>query len=349
MRLIFCVLAVAACSPPAVLPDAGSAATVELPFEPLDSHGIYLVGQLDAGVIRFESTVTYATGPGFPLNVRIDGTALPAFIGNCFSFPEGSVRWSSIDQGSGDGVAHLQLGLDGDLTVVVRDSGSTRYVLRGEFSQPDGGRCGGSIPFVHDLTLEVRPATGVNFSSSYDGCPLPAGVEVQPPYLRLVAPDGGLFQAANARRQAAVTIQGPIAPLDGGALRLEGPGDVTFTSGATTAKYTVVSAPQLSTFEAHWARHVYSKVNEWVPLDGGSPVNVSGGRKALALVYDEATVGADALCTAPPKSWYRSTSSTPSVCADDGSVLDDGRCRLDVTVPGSRWSWSLDVEVSSVH
>jgi hypothetical protein len=338
------------------LPPPPTQSSIDLPAEQLEQTNLYLLGFLDGGAVSFDQGVTYAIGERFSGSFWVHGEN--TYIANC-SFGAGSVRWKSITQGTGDGIAHAQIGFDDSLLVVLRGPGITRYVLQGEYVQPDGGggcTVGGlkptTIPFEHHLTIEVRPVAGIRFAAPCNGPMIvPAGAPVHLPYAQLIGTDGAVFEAANAKRPVAQVLSAPggVTALDGGEF-VFGKGSVTLTAQTSLpvsgqSSFTVVGPEQLTSFDAWFARHSWSKTEEWPRIDGGA-IDVSWGAKRLKLVYGQATVGGDALCVEPPAQWYCMRSSTPQVCSDDGAVLSDGNCQLDVTVPGTSWEWKLDVDIS---
>ncbi len=375
--LILLLLASAGCTrdlvplelPPTAPPS--ELTSLELPFEPLARHGLYLVGHFEEGELRFEDEITYALGPGYPASIILDGSA-PAFVATCSLRETGSLRWLSVVESRGS-AASLRAE-NGLLFAELREPGTATFTIRGDYRQPlgEGSGCSldgskpATLPFEHRLTLVLEEPAGVELYSTYGEYPVagcserivvPAGAPVDLPLMWFFDSDGEAFDASNVQRPATLTVR-----ASNGMTRLEDssfvfqPGEVSLEVEDLPARgpkaIRSVSPAELTDLEASFAIHPWSKSPEWTPLQSGDVVDRSSIATGIKLVVSRAAVGDAQLCVDPPLSWFRLTSLTPDVCAFDGSspdgsavLLRDGLCSLEVTVPGSSWSWSADLSI----
>ena len=339
-----------------------------IPLDPVSEHPFNLgaVGLLseDKAELRFEGTVNYAFGDGYPTTIK-QMTGGERWTG-CASQLRGRYTPLSVE-GSSEAVG-AKLDAAGDLVVTLRAEGSASLTVKGEYEvAKDGPECGfapGSrVPMTDLMVVHARRPTqlAVQFSDCYDAPVLRVATNVRLfPDFSLVDKNGELFQPRNAnpRRPAALSVRS-VEPLDPVQLSApNGPGSegtLSLTAPDTEGLFELrapfgspvvieVVGPQRVSAEVQFG----IELKTWAAIESGDTVDMHWAEAIQVLTLEE-TVEGTKLCSALDDAWFTLEGDSPKVCevkskpspspwsghrlTDAAVVYSDGECRLKLTAP----------------
>ena len=348
-----------------------------LPVTYASSHEVIVYAELDGDQATDLTELSYGLADGYPRQVEInpkDGFILD----NACQLEPGIVVWRSIVDVQGT-AASVEL-IGGALAARLREEGTVTALLEGEIAaqhctfgdEPSVT----TVPLQHRVVLQVHQVEGFVveqlhqvLADCWESMVLPSDALLRAPTAKPLDGAGQPFEPLNAPTPVTITLRsdGALTPADQAGQFWAEPGEVSVSVDTTLPvhglrSFDVVGPDALTSVDAAlYLQKAASKGSVVERIEDGMSYRVFFPelRNTVEVQVESAMTTHGKLCANVPGTWFASSSATPEQCAADpgspeefssaipiATIVSDGECRLQVTIPGTSHEWNTQFKTT---